>query len=262
VLALPLDCRTARCDCWQEISVLLFCSFVLVTTDFLMNPDLVAFSFKEFLFSSVSIPFGPHFPVLCSFRKTRKHDPEHFPPFPAYEEAWLRSEFNFFFINMVDPTAKWTESCASVFHCLDWMRPHHLAMSWCPWERRLVHKPSLSNCLGEVTIQQWFVCLFVLLAVSLCSCEQQSQQSNVDWKLHLVLWMNVKKQKFSKFFLFLLFFSNLVFLLTLSKGGRKKGKRAEREQKTKHWIFLLLSRPLKWGKPKTKIKQSSHAWHC
>jgi len=57
--------------------------------------------------------------------------------------------------------------------------------------------------------------------------------------------MNVKKQKFSKFFLFLLFFSNLVFLLTLSKGGRKKGKRAEREQKTKHWIFLLLSRPLK-----------------
>jgi len=49
--------------------------------------DLVAFSFKEFLFSSFSLPFGPYFLCSCSYRKMRKHDSEHFPCFPAPEEA-------------------------------------------------------------------------------------------------------------------------------------------------------------------------------
>jgi len=53
---------------------------------------LVAFSFKEFLFSSFFFPFGPYFLCSCSCRKMRKHDSEHFPCFPAPEEAWLRSE--------------------------------------------------------------------------------------------------------------------------------------------------------------------------
>jgi len=48
---------------------------------------LVAFSFKEFLFSSFSLPFGPYFPYSFSCRKTRKHDSEHFPCFPAPAEA-------------------------------------------------------------------------------------------------------------------------------------------------------------------------------
>jgi len=48
---------------------------------------LVAFSLKEFLFSLFSLPFGPYFLCSCSCRKTRKHDSEHFPCFPAPEEA-------------------------------------------------------------------------------------------------------------------------------------------------------------------------------
>ena len=52
---------------------------------------LVAFSFKEFLFSLFSLPFGPYFPCSCSCRKMRKHDSEHFPCFPAPAEAWFRS---------------------------------------------------------------------------------------------------------------------------------------------------------------------------
>jgi len=53
---------------------------------------LVVFSFEEFLFSSFSLTFGPYFLCSCSCKKTRKHDSEHFPCFPAPEEAWLRSE--------------------------------------------------------------------------------------------------------------------------------------------------------------------------
>jgi len=47
---------------------------------------LVAFPFEEFLFSSFSLPFGPCFQRSCSCRKTRKHDSEHFPCFPAPAE--------------------------------------------------------------------------------------------------------------------------------------------------------------------------------
>jgi len=53
---------------------------------------LVAFSFKEFLFSLFSLPFGPCFPCYCSYRKMRKHDSEHFPCFPAPAEAQFRSQ--------------------------------------------------------------------------------------------------------------------------------------------------------------------------
>jgi len=52
-----------------------------------MATALVAFSFKEFLFSLFSLPFEPYFPCSCSCRKTRKHDSEHFPCFPAPVEA-------------------------------------------------------------------------------------------------------------------------------------------------------------------------------
>jgi len=57
----------------------------------LTGASLVAFSFKEFLFSSFSLPFGPYFPCSFSCRKTRKHDSEHVPCFPAPAEAWMRS---------------------------------------------------------------------------------------------------------------------------------------------------------------------------
>jgi len=50
---------------------------------------LVAFSFKEFLFSSFSLPCGSYFPCSCSCRKTRKHDSEHVPPIPAPAEAQM-----------------------------------------------------------------------------------------------------------------------------------------------------------------------------
>ena len=58
------------------------------------------------------------------------------------------------------------QSCASVFNCLDSMRPLDLAMPWCPWERRFANQAR--HVLGELASQQWhvFVCLSCSLTVS------------------------------------------------------------------------------------------------
>jgi len=135
--------------------------------------SLVAFSFKECLFSFISIPSGPNFPVPCSLRKTCEHDSEHFPPCPAPEEAWtILNNFEHSWkknhrhcwsnCKVISKLCKW-------FDCLDWMRPPDLATSWCQRERRFSSR--VSHVLGEVTSQQRRVCvclcLFVLLATSL-----------------------------------------------------------------------------------------------
>jgi len=66
--------------------------------------------------------------------------------------------------------ADWHLNCASVFDCLDWMRPLNLTMSWCPWERRFAnqasqfsHESDISHVLVEVASQECCVCMCVFV---------------------------------------------------------------------------------------------------
>ena len=131
---------------------------------------LVAFSFKEFLFppfafllnpvSQLLVPWGKQGSmtqiILLHFLITRKLESD----LNCFEQFWtfLEKTLQTLLIQLQSLSA----NCARSFDCLDWMRLPEFAMSWCPWKRRLLKQAS--HVLGEVSSQQWRVCVFVCVA--------------------------------------------------------------------------------------------------
>jgi len=110
-----------------------------------VNNSLVAFSLEEFPFSTVSFPFGPCFPVPCSLRKTKKHDLEDFPSFPAKEEAWTM--LNIFELKkssklliQLQSDQQMVQVFFVLFSCSEW------TLAACSWPPDLLDPPGPTRC--------------------------------------------------------------------------------------------------------------------